>query len=137
MAVRDPALMNAALAVAASHHSRWQHTADTASRKYLGAAAKALRDRFNQPDQLNSQVTLAAMLLLVSFEVGVIKRGVIAPSCDLADTTITTPSRCFPVQADGEATTMPYVDGFALGEIARIWIHFLKPGYASSTRNVP
>ncbi|KAB5563498.1 fungal-specific transcription factor domain-containing protein, partial [Coniochaeta sp. 2T2.1] len=69
MAVQEPALLNAVLAVAASHHSRWQHTADTASRKYLGAAAKALRDRFLTPSLVHSQVTLASMLLLVSFEV--------------------------------------------------------------------
>jgi len=69
MALREPAVLNAALAVAASHHSRWQHTADNISRKYLRAASKALRDRFLIPDHIHSQVTLAAMLLLVSFEV--------------------------------------------------------------------
>jgi hypothetical protein len=69
MALEEPALLNAALAVAASHHSRWQRKADTVSRKYLRAASKALRDRFSAPERIHSQVTLATMLLLVSFEV--------------------------------------------------------------------
>ena len=69
MSVQEPALLNAVLAVAASHHSRWQHTADKASRKYLRAAARALRDRFATPSLVHSQVTLASMLLLVTFEV--------------------------------------------------------------------
>lgn len=69
MAMQEPAILNAALALAASHHSRWQHTPDNVSRKYLRAASKALRDRFSTRDLVHSQVTLAAMLLLVSFEV--------------------------------------------------------------------
>lgn len=69
MAIQEPVVMNAALAVATSHHSRWQQTSDTLSRKYLRATAKALRERFSDPDLLRSQVTLAVMLLLVSFEV--------------------------------------------------------------------
>ncbi|KAK3322791.1 fungal-specific transcription factor domain-containing protein [Apodospora peruviana] len=69
MAMQEPALLNGILAVAASHHSRWQHTADKASRRYLGQAAKALRDRFSTPNLVHDQVTLASMLHLVSFEV--------------------------------------------------------------------
>ncbi|KAF9888967.1 hypothetical protein FE257_008137 [Aspergillus nanangensis] len=69
MAMQEPAVLNAALAVAASHHSRWQRKTDIVSRKYLRAASKALRDRFTSPDRIHSQVTLASMLLLVSFEV--------------------------------------------------------------------
>ncbi|CAH0058336.1 unnamed protein product [Clonostachys solani] len=69
MALAEPAVLNAALAVAASHHSRWQHTADDVSRKYLGLACKALRNRFIEPKLRNSPVTLASMLLLVSYEV--------------------------------------------------------------------
>lgn len=67
--MQEPAILNATLALAASHHSRWQHTADNVSRKYLRAASKALRDRFSTRNLVHSQVTLAAMLLLVSFEV--------------------------------------------------------------------
>ncbi|KAJ5788306.1 hypothetical protein N7457_003296 [Penicillium paradoxum] len=69
MAAQEPAVLNAALAVAASHHSRWQRKADTMSRKYLKAASKALRERFLAPDRIHDPVTLASMLLLVSFEV--------------------------------------------------------------------
>ena len=69
MAINEPALLNAAIAVAASHHSRWQRTADTVSRRYLGAASKALRDRFTSGDNIHRQDILATMLLLVSFEV--------------------------------------------------------------------
>ncbi|CAI6029595.1 hypothetical protein V2G26_010318 [Clonostachys chloroleuca] len=69
MALAEPAVLNAALAVAASHHSRWQHTGDDVSRKYLGLACKALRNRFIDPKLRNSPVTLASMLLLVSYEV--------------------------------------------------------------------
>lgn len=69
MALREPAVLNAALAVAASHHSRWQHTTDVVSRRYLRAASTALRDRFSKPEHIHSEVTLAAMLLLVTFEV--------------------------------------------------------------------
>lgn len=69
MAAQEPAVLNAALAVAASHHSRWQRKADTMSRKYLRAASKALRERFMSPDRIHDPITLASMLLLVSFEV--------------------------------------------------------------------
>ncbi|CAK7202157.1 hypothetical protein SEUCBS139899_004877 [Sporothrix eucalyptigena] len=69
MAMQESVVMNATMAVATSHHSRWQQTSDTLSRKYLRATAKALRERFKDPDLLRSQVTLAVMLLLVSFEV--------------------------------------------------------------------
>ncbi|KAL6407157.1 Protein of unknown function DUF3468 [Ilyonectria robusta] len=69
MAMTEPALMGAAMAVAASHYSRWQHTSDLTSRKYLRAAAKALRNRFSTPSLVNSPVTLASMLLFVSYEV--------------------------------------------------------------------
>ncbi|KAJ5498164.1 fungal-specific transcription factor domain-containing protein [Penicillium expansum] len=69
MAVKEPAVLNAALAVAASHHSRWQRKPDTVSRKYLRAASKALRERFLSPNSIHDPVTLASMLLLVSFEV--------------------------------------------------------------------
>ncbi|KID66109.1 Zn(2)-C6 fungal-type DNA-binding domain protein, partial [Metarhizium hybridum] len=69
MALTEPCVLNAALAVAASHHSRWQRIPDTMSRKYLRAACKAVRDRFTDPRLIKSPATLAAMLLLVSYEV--------------------------------------------------------------------
>ncbi|KPM41935.1 hypothetical protein AK830_g4619 [Neonectria ditissima] len=69
MAMQEPALMGAAMAVAESHYSRWQHTSDVTSRKYLRAAAKALRNRFTTPALVHSPATLASMLLFVSYEV--------------------------------------------------------------------
>ncbi|KAE9582887.1 hypothetical protein CGMCC3_g1224 [Colletotrichum fructicola] len=69
LALHDPGLMNAALAVASSHHSRWQQRSDKDSRRYLRAAAAALKGRFGNSSDLNSPVTLTIMLLLVSFEV--------------------------------------------------------------------
>ncbi|KAK8143439.1 hypothetical protein G3M48_007245 [Beauveria asiatica] len=69
MAMQEPALLNAAIAVAASHYSRWQHTTDTVSRRYHRAASKALRDRFIAGNNIHRQDILATMLLLVSFEV--------------------------------------------------------------------
>ncbi|KAJ5382633.1 fungal-specific transcription factor domain-containing protein [Penicillium concentricum] len=69
MAMSDPALLNVALAVAASHHSRWQHTADETSQKYLRASCKALKQRFTNPTLINDPETLASMLLLTTYEV--------------------------------------------------------------------
>lgn len=62
-------MLNAALAVAASHHSRWQHTTDTSSRRYLRASCRSLRDRFADQNLISQPVTLACMLLLVTYEV--------------------------------------------------------------------
>ncbi|KAM5343358.1 hypothetical protein ACJ41O_011895 [Fusarium nematophilum] len=69
MAMTEPALLNVAVAVAASHHSRWQHTVDDTSQKYLRASCKALKQRFASPALINSPVTLASMLLLSTYEV--------------------------------------------------------------------
>lgn len=69
MAVQDPALLNAMLAVGASHYGRWQNNHETVSRRYLREALKALSDRFAHPEQVSNQTTLAVMLCLVSFEV--------------------------------------------------------------------
>lgn len=69
MALQEPALLSAALAVAASHHCRWRGTSDNISRKYLGSAAKSLRDRLSKGDLVSSPVTLASMLLFVTYEV--------------------------------------------------------------------
>lgn len=69
MAMQDPALMNAILAVSASHHSRWQSSKDTISRKYLREALRALGERFADPVLISTPTTLAVMLCLISFEV--------------------------------------------------------------------
>jgi hypothetical protein len=102
MAMEEPALMSTAMAVAASHYSRWQHTTDTTSRKYLRSAAKALSNRFLTPELVNDQITLASMLLLVSYEVLTFPpfAGMVAD-----------PARCFPAHVDGKAITMQSVGG--------------------------
>ncbi|VUC23385.1 unnamed protein product [Clonostachys rosea] len=69
MAMSEPALLNAALAVAASHHSRWQQKTDDVSQKYLRASCKDLKQRFTNPKLTHSTVTLATMLLLSTYEV--------------------------------------------------------------------
>lgn len=69
MAMQDAALLNAMLAVGASHYGRWQNNHETVSRKYLREALKALSDRFSHPELVSKQTTLAVMLCLVSFEV--------------------------------------------------------------------
>lgn len=74
MAMEEPALMNALLAVAASHHSRWQNVEDKMSAKYLEASTKALSQRFSQPELIGSPTTLACMLALTTFEVMPLRR---------------------------------------------------------------
>ncbi|KAI4858695.1 fungal-specific transcription factor domain-containing protein [Hypoxylon rubiginosum] len=69
MAMHEPVLMNAILAVASSHHSRWQKTTDNTSRQYRRSALQALRQRFNDPELVKSPATLASMLALVTYEV--------------------------------------------------------------------
>lgn len=81
MAIVEPGLMSAVLAVAASHYSRWQKTTDMVSRKYRRAALQALRDRFNQPELIQSPTTLACMLALVTYEVSIFHGWNICVSC--------------------------------------------------------
>jgi hypothetical protein len=69
MAMTESGLMSALLAVAASHYGRWQRTTETASRRYRRHALEALQTRFSQPDLIQSPVTLACMLALVTYEV--------------------------------------------------------------------
>ncbi|KAJ3502774.1 hypothetical protein NM208_g16655 [Fusarium decemcellulare] len=69
LAMEEPALVNGILAVASSHHSRWQGVQDTDSRAYLRASTAALARRFRQPQLISTPTTLASMLILVSFEV--------------------------------------------------------------------
>ncbi|KAH6670989.1 fungal-specific transcription factor domain-containing protein [Plectosphaerella plurivora] len=69
LALAEPSLLNATLAVAASHHSRWQHTVDLSSRKYLRASCTSLRDRFADPELIRQPATLASMLFLATYEV--------------------------------------------------------------------
>lgn len=98
MAIQEPALMSAAMAVAAAHYSRWQHTTETMSRKYLLSAVKSLRDRFLTPKLVHDQITLASMLLMVSYEVT-------HQSCT-AQCLLTVRTRCLRGHVAGENITM-------------------------------
>ncbi|KAM6525836.1 hypothetical protein FALCPG4_011371 [Fusarium falciforme] len=69
LAMEEPALANGILAVASSHHNRWQGVQDTDSGAYLRASTAALSQRFRQPPLIGTPTTLATMLILVSFEV--------------------------------------------------------------------
>ncbi|CAG9998473.1 unnamed protein product [Clonostachys byssicola] len=69
MAMSEPALLNAALAVAASHHSRWQQSTNNDSLKYLRASCQNLKQRLVDRKLVHSNVTLASMLLLATYEV--------------------------------------------------------------------
>ncbi len=69
MAVDEPALMNAMLAVAAAHISKWQHIEDTESRKYLRKALLRLQEILDDHDTAIKESTLGAILCLVSYEV--------------------------------------------------------------------
>lgn len=113
MAMTEPALMGAAMAVAASHYSRWQHTSDLTSRKYLRAAAKALRNRFSTPSLVNSPVTLASMLLFVSYEVST---QFSLEKHEVANSYI----RYLRARVDGKDTTMRSKAGSDLEAIAQI-----------------
>ncbi|KAJ5556478.1 hypothetical protein N7494_000393 [Penicillium frequentans] len=48
-AMNDIAVMNAMLAVAASHHSRWQNTTDVESRNYLNLSISGLQEKIRNP----------------------------------------------------------------------------------------
>jgi hypothetical protein len=69
MAMSEPALLNAALAVAASHHSRWQQSTNNDALKYLRASCLNLKQRLVDRKLVHSNVTLASMLLLATYEV--------------------------------------------------------------------
>lgn len=69
MAMEEPALLNGLLAVAASHHSRWQKTEDHFSRQYLRCATGALARRFRKPELIKKPTTLACILTLITYEV--------------------------------------------------------------------
>lgn len=124
MAVKEPAVLNAALAVAASHHSRWQRKPDTVSRKYLRAASKALRERFLSPNSIHDPVTLASMLLLVSFEVCLYRFifGTLPRSFRILLNRLVT--RFFRARVGGKDTTMQSVAGSDLGATAPTSNHF-------------
>ncbi|EEU41457.1 uncharacterized protein NECHADRAFT_88893 [Fusarium vanettenii 77-13-4] len=62
LAMEEPALVNGILAVASSHHHRWQGVQDTESRAYLRASTAALSRRFRQPQLIDTPNTLATIL---------------------------------------------------------------------------
>ncbi|KAK7214290.1 hypothetical protein V2G26_021468 [Clonostachys chloroleuca] len=56
MAMSEPALLNAALAVAASHHSRWQQLTNNDALKYLRAPCQSLKQRLVDRKLVHSNV---------------------------------------------------------------------------------
>lgn len=130
MALTEPCVLNVALAVAASHHSRWQRIPDTMSRKYLRAACKAVRDRFTDPRLIKSPATLAAMLLLVSYEVNHFRN--LSNGCQL-----TLLYRYFQDQAAGKATTLLFAHGFRAEETVPISIPFSRTGFVLLIHRTP
>jgi hypothetical protein len=69
LALHEPVVLNAMLAVASSHLSKWQNTADTDSRMFRKRAMTQLQQRFRIPGLVGSETTLVAMLLLSTYEV--------------------------------------------------------------------
>lgn len=66
--INDSGVLNAVLAVAASHYTKWQRTEDRDSRIYLAKAFTALRERLSQPRLVYTESTVSTMLSLMSYE---------------------------------------------------------------------
>lgn len=64
LALHDPMILDAVLAVACSHLSRWQGTADVEARVHLERAIGHLQQRFRILRLLKSETTVVAMLLM-------------------------------------------------------------------------
>jgi hypothetical protein len=69
MAMKEPALLNAMLALAASHVSKWRNVQDTESQKYLRQALLHLQKTIKDPVLAQRESTLGVILCLVSYEV--------------------------------------------------------------------
>lgn len=70
VALNDSALLNALLALSASHLHRLQGQRDTTSKMYLRRSFQQLNRRLHKPNLAESEVTLMTMVVLLSFEVG-------------------------------------------------------------------
>lgn len=68
-ALNDLGLLNALLALSASHMSRWQQRPDKTSAIYLRRALQHLQGRFSRPASARSEITLSTMMVLVIYEV--------------------------------------------------------------------
>lgn len=69
MALDEPALLNAILAVAASHRSKWRAIPDTESKRYLRQSLLNLQRVMKTPEIAQRESTLGTMLCLVTYEV--------------------------------------------------------------------
>lgn len=134
MALQEPAVLSAALAVAASHHSRWRGIPDNVSRKYLSSAARSLRDRFANSNLVSSPVTLASMLLFVTYEVRSASLDFLATQ--LSPVLIQT-YRYSRVPRTGKATMMRFEAGLEHKKTAQTLIPFSRHGYVLSTPSLP
>lgn len=70
--IHDTCLSNALFAIAASHHSKWQNQRDAASPKYSRNAIRALQVRLRDPELKMAKTTLECMMVLMTYEVGVV-----------------------------------------------------------------
>ncbi|KAJ5109286.1 hypothetical protein N7456_005961 [Penicillium angulare] len=68
-AMNDISVMNAMLAVAASHYSRWQNTTDVESQNYLKNSISGLQEKIRIPAKAREPTTILCMLLLVTHEI--------------------------------------------------------------------
>ncbi|KAH7140881.1 fungal-specific transcription factor domain-containing protein [Dactylonectria macrodidyma] len=70
MAMSDRALLNSILAVSAAHLSRWENKMDASSALYTRRALVEMESKLRDPVLASSESTLAAILCLMSMEVG-------------------------------------------------------------------
>lgn len=113
MAFEEPALMNGILAVASAHYCRWQNITDENSAGYLRAAVLGLSLRFNETKLISSPVTLACILIMITYEVEYhpslglkLLQTFLAPNINLYRN-----YRSSPAPVDGCITTRPFVVG--------------------------
>lgn len=69
LAAEEPALLNAMLAVASAHRSKWQQLEDKESQKFLRKTLVRLQEIMGSREDAVKETTLATILCLVSYEV--------------------------------------------------------------------
>jgi len=113
MALHDPAILNALLAVACSHLSKWRRKQDTESRVYLRKAVSMLQQRFRTPKLVRNEATVVIMLLLSTYEVG-------TSFCPHTLTRFLRTRLCLTrsstARTNGGITTMPFQAGYGHSE---------------------
>lgn len=69
IALNEPALLNALLAISEAHLSRWQRKTDKTSRGYFRKSVRCLQERLKGSETAKSETTLVVMLVLLIYEV--------------------------------------------------------------------